>query len=329
MAKFMKKLTHWFNHLWYGQSPYSHLLRPFSMLYQLGQAWDNKRKKPKPTLLPVIVVGNLSVGGTGKTPIVIALCQFLKHQGYRVGIVTRGYQNQLSSYPHLVKPTDQAELIGDEAALIAYKTQVPVVIAAERLQAIEYLFNHQLCDIVLSDDGLQHYQMSRNIEIVVIDGQRGFGNGYLLPAGPLREPIARLKAVDFILINGKPCEALQETMETYPEKTFVFELKTQAIEPLFPNHQECKEPYAAFAGIGHPERFFETLRDLNIQYRPYAFSDHHRYRKKDFDIQESCIIMTEKDAIKCQQFQQKPIWVLPVFAEIPPPFWEVFLNSLG
>jgi len=325
----MKKLTQWFNQLWYQNSNPAWWMQCFSKIYQLGFQWDKKRKTTIPSPLPVIVVGNLTVGGTGKTPVVIALCQFLQQQGHRVGIVTRGYQHQLSHFPYHVQVSDSAQIIGDEAALIAQKTQAPVIIAPKRAQAVRYLHEQQLCDIVISDDGLQHHQMGRQLEIVVIDGQRGFGNGFLLPAGPLREPLDKLKKVDLILVNGTPSASLSQTLQPFTQKTFIFELKSQTIQSLNQTLSNPQAPYAAFAGIGNPERFFNSLRELNIQFNPYAFPDHHCYVKKDFDIPESCIIMTEKDAIKCHAFSQKPIWVLPVFAELPSHFWEVFLNSLG
>jgi tetraacyldisaccharide 4'-kinase len=329
MAYIMKKLTQWFNQLWYQNPNPAWWMQCFSKVYQLGFYWDKKRKKTIPSPLPVIVVGNLTVGGTGKTPVVIALCQFLQQKGYRVGIVTRGYQHQLSDFPYHVKENDSAQIIGDEAALIAQKTKVPIVIAPQRASAIRYLHEQQLCDIIISDDGLQHHPMGRQLEIVVIDGQRGFGNGFLLPAGPLREPLDKLNAVDLILVNGKPSTALSQKLKPYTHKTFIFELKSQTIEVFNKTAPNPQEPYAAFAGIGNPERFFNSLRELNIQFSAYSFPDHHRYVKKDFDIPESCIIMTEKDAIKCHAFSQKPILVLPVFAEFPSHFWDVFSNSLG
>jgi tetraacyldisaccharide 4'-kinase len=316
-----KHLTLWLNRFWYRPQKPSFLLRPLAWAYWLGQKLDKIIHHEQISPLPVVVVGNLTVGGTGKTPVVIALCEYLKEKGHRVGIVTRAYKNQLSTFPYLVQKEDNAQKIGDEAALIFEKTQVPVVIAPRRAQALAYLHQHQLCDIVISDDGLQHYAMSRQIEIVVIDGMRGFGNCALLPIGPLREPLNRLKNVDFILINGHPSEALNNTIADYKDKTFSVDLKTKDLPPL-------QKPIAAFAGIGNPERFFKTLSDLNIEFTPYPFPDHHQYSIKDFDIPESCIIMTEKDAIKCRGFQNIPLHQLAIEAKLPELFWEKFFLIL-
>ena len=317
-----KQLTHWINQYWYQKKAPHWFFKPLAWLYSLGQMIDKKTQTVHPSPLPVIVVGNLSVGGTGKTPVVIALATFLKEKGYRVGIVTRGYKNQLTCFPHLVKDTDDATIIGDEAALLSQKTKLPIVISPNRKDAVEYLYQHQLCDMVISDDGLQHYAMARKLEIVVIDGMRGFGNGALLPIGPLREPLNRLKSVDFILINGKPNPSLQEKLQAFQDKTFIMEMQSLPLPPL-------PEPIAAFAGIGHPERFFQTLRDLNITFTPYPFPDHHHYVTKDFDIPESCIIMTEKDAIKCQDIYHKPLYVLAIEAKLPDVFWGKFLNFMS
>lgn len=320
------KLTQWLNQYWYRKEKPSFWLKPFALLYQIAQKYDKLHQSQRFSPLPVIVVGNLTVGGTGKTPVVIALCRHLTEKGIRVGVVTRAYKNQLSQFPYLVKAQDDATLIGDEAALIAKKTQVPVVIAPQRNQAIAYLHQHQLCDWVISDDGLQHYAMSRVIEIVVVDGERGFGNGSLLPLGPLREPLAKLADVNFILINGEASPELQATLKLYTMKTFSMQLQTHEIQP---NALPKNTNVAAFAGIGHPARFFKTLQDLNINHQAYAFPDHHRFVKKDFDIPESCIIMTEKDAIKCQNFHDKPIFYLPVSACIPSEFWKQLIHSMS
>lgn len=320
------KLTQWLNQYWYRKEKPAFLLKPLSLCYQIARKCDQYRQTQRFAPLPVIVVGNLTAGGTGKTPVVIALCHYLTQKGMRVGVVTRAYKNQLTHFPYLVKAQDDATLIGDEAALIAQKTQVPVVIAPQRNQAIEYLYQHQLCDWVISDDGLQHYAMSRVIEIVVVDGERGFGNGNLLPIGPLREPLEKLADVQFILINGKASAELQATLKPYRMKTFSMQLQTHEIQPTaLPQNTSV----AAFAGIGHPARFFKTLQDLNIKHQAYAFADHHRFVKKDFDIPESCIIMTEKDAIKCRKFHDKPIFYLPVSAHIPSEFWEQLINSMS
>jgi tetraacyldisaccharide 4'-kinase len=324
----MKNITNWFNFLWYEsmQKPWS--LKVLAKLYGLGQKLDQYRqirKQNNHSTLPVIVVGNLTVGGTGKTPLIISLHEKLVQHGYRVGIVTRGYKNKGLQYPYRVNKEDLAEKIGDEAALLAQKVNGTIVISPKRQQGIDLLASLKCCDIVLSDDGLQHYAMQRALEIVVIDGMRGFGNGELLPLGPLREPIKRLESVDFILVNGSPNPELQLQLQSFAKKTYYMQSVAQ---PIYTATTDIKlsQPIAAFAGIGNPTRFFETLKSQNISFTPYIFPDHYSYQAKDFDIPESCIIMTEKDAIKCHKFTQKPIFILPISMDVGIKFWQQLFN---
>lgn len=325
----MKRLSQQLNKLWYHSKRKPLLLKIAAHFYNWGRIVDKFIQQKKASFissLPVIVIGNLTVGGTGKTPLIVALHQKLIEEGYRVGIITRGYKNKLSNFPHLVTNQDSSQIIGDEAALLFQKTKAPIVISARRQQAIDYLTQHQLCDVILSDDGLQHIAMPRALEIVVIDGQRGFGNHELLPLGPLREPLSRLASIDLILINGTPNQKLQEELKPYQNKLFYMHIQA---EPIYPLHSEDKlqSPLAAFAGIGHPERFFQTLQDQGFKFKPYIFTDHHQYSAKDFVIPESCIIMTEKDAIKCQEIKNKSIFVLPITLKIEHEFWQKFLKN--
>lgn len=327
----MKKiLTHWLNNLWY-QPKAPQWGWCLSEVYGLLQKSHAKWIKPQKSLLPVIVVGNLSVGGTGKTPVVIAIAKQLSAMGIRVGIITRGYKSQNRKTPYLVTAMDDAKDVGDEALLIARKTKLPVVISAKRYQALRFLHQHQQCDVVLSDDGLQHYALPRALEIVVIDGERGFGNHELLPMGPLREPLSRLEKVDFIVVNGEMSDSLRKSLEKHQAKTFHLSLVAQDIyahsehSMLFnPN----EGPFAALAGIGHPERFFKHLKSLNLDIQCYPFPDHHHFEKKDFQVLEKSIIMTEKDAIKCPKVGTKPIFVLPVEAQFQSSFWPFFLTAV-
>jgi tetraacyldisaccharide 4'-kinase len=320
----MQKLTSWFNQLWYSGTKISWPFAPLSWIYHLGQKIDSyfqKKKQAQGTLVPVIVVGNLTLGGSGKTPLVLAMIDFFQEQGIRVGVVTRGYKSAKLKHPYQVMKGDDAHKIGDEAALIAHKTQAPIMIHPKRQDAVDALNQTQSCEVIISDDGLQHQAMARNLEIVVIDGHRGFGNGHLFPRGPLRESIQRLNEVDLIVINGEPKPELNLILEQYRDKTFIMHLEPEKCYPLIPKTQAL-EPMAAFAGIGNPERFFKTLRNLGIKFKPYAFPDHHPYQSKDFDITESSIIMTEKDAIKCLNLSDKPIMVLPVRASLSNQFWQ-------
>ncbi|MDF2868209.1 MAG: lipid-A-disaccharide kinase, partial [Gammaproteobacteria bacterium] len=194
--------------LWYGHNKLVYLLLPFSWLYRLIIAlrrYGYKKDifKSFTASVPVIVVGNITVGGTGKTPLVVALAHFLKQQGYKPGIVSRGYGGQAESYPKFVNANSNPLQVGDEPLLIAKNTHCPVVVDPKRVRAVQTLLYRFACDIVISNDGLQHYALARTIEIAVIDGARRFGNAHCLPAGPLREPITRLRTIDFIVCNGK------------------------------------------------------------------------------------------------------------------------------
>jgi tetraacyldisaccharide 4'-kinase len=299
------------NKIWYGKHVLAWLLYPLALIYRLiawVRRWLLINFKQTVFDVPVIVVGNLTVGGVGKTPLVIALAEHLGKRGLRVGIVSRGYGARIKHYPYEIRLEDPARVVGDEPLLLAKKTSCPVVIAPNRVDAVDYLLKKHQVDVVLSDDGLQHYKLARAIEIVVIDAKRGFGNGLCLPAGPLREPKKRMQHVDFVVVNGDNWP-LAYQMDLVPGKIDP--------EPLPQNTS-----IAAFAGIGHPERFFDTLTNLGIKHKPYRFSDHHRFVPKDFDIPEDVIIMTEKDAIKCHTFLNKPMYILPVRAEIKDNFWE-------
>lgn len=192
---FTSRFNRWIDTLWYGKNPVRYLLWPASLVFQaaawLRRAWLKGRQQP--LSVPVIVVGNLTVGGVGKTPLVIALAHYLTQKGLRVGIVSRGYGAKIRTFPHCVQQGDTATLVGDEPKLLALKTGCPVVIAPKRLQAVQYLLEHYHSQVIISDDGLQHYAMPRTVEIVVVDGMRGMGSGLCLPAGPLRESERRLQ----------------------------------------------------------------------------------------------------------------------------------------
>jgi len=325
----MKNLSKWFNQLWY-QSPAPPLwLKGAAKCYALGQQLNchlQLKKRPTKSLLPTIVIGNLTVGGTGKTPLVIALCHALQTQGIRAGVIMRGYQARCHPFPYLVQANDNAQWIGDEAALILKNTQAPIVLSPNRNQGIQQLAEQQLCDVVISDDGLQHYAMPRQMEIAVVDGSRGFGNHQLLPAGPLREPLSRLHHVDMIVVNGQLNPSLNQQLLSYKKPVFRMTLNPKHIYPLNHSQPLMAQSIAAFAGIGNPERFFNTLKHLDIVFKPYIFKDHHQYRAKDFEISESCIIMTEKDAVKCLDLTEKPIYVLPIEASLSKHFWENLFN---
>lgn len=275
--------------------------------------------------LPVIVVGNISVGGTGKTPVVQALVQHLQQAGWRVGLVSRGYGGKALGYPLWVDTNTPVEHSGDEAALLVQTTGVPMAVAPIRSDAVALLARKQCCDVVISDDGLQHYAMPRIWEIAVIDGQRGFGNGYCLPLGPLREPRDRLESVDCIWVNGQKADPVMPGHS--------FELAPQALQRIDraagvtpPVALWKKTKVHAVAGIGNPQRFFRTLNAHGFNLHTHVFPDHHSFRVKDLPADDGLpVVMTEKDAVKCRALTLPPrqagYWVLPVRADIQsPPF---------
>lgn len=307
------------NKLWYGSMPLVQwLLYPFSCIYQLVITLRRgylERVCQINYPVPVIIIGNITVGGVGKTPLVIELAQKLKDKGLRVGIVSRGYGAQIKQTPYKIQLDDEASLVGDEPLLLAQKTQCPVVIAPQRTRAIDYLLTHHQCQVILSDDGLQHYKMGRAIEIAVIDGTRGLGNGFCLPAGPLRESAARLKQVDFIIVNeGRWDNAY--SMRLVPQPIMQFNT-LKSIEPASLN-----QTVAAVAGIGNPQRFYSTLSQLGIKFIPYSYPDHYQYKSKDLKYGESAVIMTEKDAMKCRSFATEEMYFLPVKAVLDDAFWD-------
>lgn len=306
--------------IWYQQHVISWLLYPFSLLFWIiakCRTYLLKRFFQTTFNTPIIVVGNITVGGVGKTPLVIELSQQLKKRGLDVGIVSRGYGAKARQFPLEVTGTECAVEVGDEPLLIAQKTRCPVFIAPKRVQAVKALISQYQPDIIISDDGLQHYRLGRSIEIAVIDGKRGLGNGFCLPAGPLREEKARLKTVDYVIVNsGAWPKAYQ--MNLIP-KDIVLLQTNQAIKAC-----DFNGKVAAVAAIGHPKRFFSTLDALGLSYRAYSFPDHYQFKPTDLNFKEKWIVMTEKDAVKCQSFVQDNYCVLPVKAKIEDVFWEDF-----
>lgn len=261
--------------------------------------------------VPVIVVGNISVGGTGKTPLVITLVEQLRARGWKPGIVTRGYGGHSAIWPRAVHADSDPAEVGDEPVLLAQSLKCPIVAAPDRVAAARQLLAGRNVDIIVADDGLQHYRLQRDIEIVVIDGQRGLGNGLLLPAGPLREPPARLRSVDLVLSNGGS-DVLN--MELAPQPAI--RLDGAVSRPLT---EFAGRTVHAVAGIGHPARFFELLRNAGLRIEAHPFPDHHAYRLEDLRFPDNNeVIMTAKDAVKCRHFAARNHWYLPVVARLSP-----------
>ncbi len=266
---------------------------------------------------PVIVVGNITVGGTGKTPIVIVLAQHFKQQGRQVGIVSRGYGGAHNQGSLLVNKDTNAYLSGDEPLLIALQTDLPVMVNKNRVQAVKDLINQCQVDLIISDDGLQHYKMDRNIEIAVVDGIRRFRNGFFLPAGPLRESTTRLKSVDFV-INNAGLHAGEFSTELVL-KMFV-NVQTGEEKPLDYFKGECCH---GVAGIGHPQRFFNALIRLGVHLESHVFSDHYVYQQNDLAFEDNHpILMTAKDCVKCVQFANNQMWYLRVEADLSDDFFK-------
>ena len=257
--------------------------------------------------VPVIVVGNIFVGGTGKTPLVIWLCQRLQAKGRRPGVVLRGYGGRAESWPQRVTADSDPDLVGDEAVLLARQAGVPVAAGPRRAEAARLLIEAG-CDVIVSDDGLQHYALARDVEIAVIDAGRGLGNGRCLPAGPLREPRRRLKSVDLVIANGGPSAWTP----------YCFRLVSEPLQPLGanPGPTPAGGRVHAVAGIGNPQRFFDQVRRLGFQPIEHPFPDHHRFRPEELAFDDDLpILMTSKDAVKVSGAIADRCWVLPVRAE--------------
>lgn len=306
------------------------LLVPFSLgfriiivirrlLYQLGL------KKSINFNVPVIVVGNITVGGTGKTPLVIALVNFLKQNGYKPGIVSRGYGGLCNCYPYVVNQESSVVSTGDEAILIFQQTQCPLAIDINRVKAAEVLLKTAGCDMIISDDGLQHYALKRDIEIAVIDGDRRFGNGFLLPAGPLREPITRLREVDFVIVNGGVADKSEYSMQLISDKLYnvADSKKTKSLSEL------KNQTVHAVAGIGNPQRFFNMLKSNGINIIEHPFPDHYRFKSNDLHFSDNLLIlMTEKDAVKYKKFAGGRHWCVAVKVVINDNFFNLLMKKL-
>lgn len=271
---------------------------------------------------PVIVVGNISVGGNGKTPMVLYLCDLLRQQGYYPGVLSRGYGGKSKHYPLQVTVDSDSAEVGDEPKLIAKHVNCPVVVDPNRKRGAEKLINDLKCNVVICDDGLQHYKLARDIEVVVIDGQRRHGNNQLMPVGPLREGEWRLDCVDFIINNGGPIRNGEYLMS--------FDVG-RAQNVKYPNVSQPLSnfvlPVVAAAGIGNPQRFFNTLTKRGIKVKDTkAFKDHHEFKASD--LPDETVFMTEKDAVKCTEFASDQWWYLPVSANLTPEFNQAFLAKV-
>ncbi len=276
--------------------------------------------------VPVVVVGNISVGGTGKTPLVIWLAEALKRKGFSPAIISRGYGGSSSSVMDVHADSDPT-MVGDEPVLLVRRGQCPVWVGRGRVKVVRALLKaHPECDVVISDDGLQHYKLQRDFEIAVVDGSRSFENGWLLPAGPLREPASRLKTVDAVVCHGcKPeLDAFSMQLEGRVFHNLLDPTKT-AQATAFAEKSIC-----AIAGIGNPARFFQQLSGLGLKFASQSFPDHHAFRRADLqNIKADAILMTEKDAVKCVAFAEAHWWYLPVNAVVDEALVTRITNQIG
>lgn len=320
----MKRLDHY----GYSDSFLSFLLLPLAWLYCLC-TWARRGLYRSGVLrttrfaVPVIVVGNITAGGAGKTPLVIWLAEFLRARGWKPGIVSRGYGGKTRHYPQAVHTCSDPAQMGDEAVLLARRCACPVVIAPRRVAAARAL--PPACDIIIADDGLQHYALGRDIEIAVIDGVRRFGNGHCLPAGPLREPLARLRTVHMKVCNGGVAGKGEFAMRLQPlaARNLLDEARTRGVESF------SGETVHAVAAIGNPARFFNQLRALGLDVIEHAFPDHHCFVARDFRFDDGrTVFMTEKDAVKCMPFARSHYWYLPVTAQLDTAFGAGLLELL-
>lgn len=322
------------DYYWYHKHPLVMLLLPLSWLFCMAsmlrrKAYQSQLLKVTRLPVPVIIVGNISVGGTGKTPLVVWLVDFLKQAGYKPAIISRGYGGGAQQWPQRVLPGSDAASVGDEAVLLARRCDCPMAVAPNRVAAARMVLENNGCDIIVCDDGLQHYALARDIEIAVIDGVRRFGNGYCLPAGPLRERPGRLEVVDFVVVNGEAGEIINN------HAFFSMRLHPGALRQVSDDDKRCDisvfhgQVVHAVAGIGHPARFFQHLKESGIKVIEHAFPDHHPFTAQDLQFGENAsVIMTEKDAVKCRGFARENHWYLPVDAQLTPAFGERLLKQL-
>ena len=325
-----KKNTHALVTAWHQGSVWLYLLWPMSLLYRflmLLRRWCYRVGifKSYQAPMPVIVIGNISVGGTGKTPMVIALIKALNDAGLKPAVISRGYGSKAPYYPYCVSPDDAANITGDEPLLIAQSCRCPVIIGADRKASIGLLIKQHNCDVVVTDDGLQHYALKRDLEIAIVDGDRLFGNGHCLPMGPLREPITRLQSVDWVISNGVTAQYTHHMQLTARE---LVQLKTG--EQCLAERWQANKKVHAVAGIGNPSRFFNTLRELGFDPVEHAFADHHHFVRSDIVFDDNlAVVMTAKDAVKIKPFATDSCWFLPVDAHLPSALMLEVINKIS
>jgi len=310
---------------------YGGVVRLRRALYRRG--WLRTQRLP----VPVIVIGNIVAGGAGKTPLTIALVGAMRVRGFKPGVVSRGYGGT-AQHPMLLDAQPDPAVVGDEPALIRMRTGAPVAIGADRPAAAALLTGEGV-DVIIADDGLQHYRLARDIEVCVVDDARGLGNGRLLPAGPLREPPQRLDEVDFVVVNAGSATGTRLTGDASDRQRMASAISMRLHGDAARNLRDGSLRFLtgfsgsrvhAVAGIGHPPRFFDALRAFGIEVVEHAFSDHHRYAAGDLDFGDGLpVLMTEKDAVKCRTFAQPGWWSVPVAGELPDAFFDAIAARIA
>jgi len=328
--------------LWYGQRRPLAFLVPLAWLYRAVSEYRRRKALGACATelnVPVVVVGNITAGGTGKSPLTARLVELMIAAGWRPVILSRGYGGKSDQYPLLVNESTPAGVSGDEPLMLALATGCPVVVDPDRYRAARWALEQGLGNLLICDDGLQHYRLPRNLEVAVFDSSRGVGNGCLIPVGPLREPLHRLSGVDFIVLNGEPCPADGRQPKAYCGVVHR-DIHAMALQPSALIHLNTgkavapdelrQRPVRAVAGIGNPARFFDTLSRLGASLtQQIPFADHHRFRPEDLaSNQGEWLVMTAKDAVKCRGFAPDNAWMLTVTARLSEPFEQRFLARL-
>lgn len=304
---------------WYETKWWNVWLLPLSLLFfvisHARRLWlTHVNTAVKNNDIPVVVIGNINVGGTGKTPLTCELVNQLNKAGIKVGVISRGYGSNAPYYPYALNKNEPASIVGDEPRLLRDRLDCPVVIGPDRNAAIQ-LLSQQNIDLILSDDGLQHYKMARDYEIVVLDAKRQLGNKWLLPAGPLREGAWRLKTVDTVILNGDTDSTNGHNQMSIVPTAWV-NAKTgerKSLDAFF------EQKMHAVVGIGNPQRFFSTLDSLSVEYKQHIFADHHAFTEADLKVVDDYsqqLVMTEKDWVKCAAFADENMWYLEVNAQL-------------
>lgn len=313
------------DHYWYDKNLVAYLLWPISLLFRL-LVWSRLKAyqlglfKSFKVSKPVVIIGNIAVGGTGKTPLILELCRLLTSYGLKVGVISRGYGGT-GPWPHQLSEGAEAQVSGDEPVQLYQRTKLPVVVGPDRVKDAALLCEQNEIDIILADDGLQHYRLQRDLELVVVDQQRQFGNGFCLPAGPLREPVSRLSKQSWCIYNGG-------------KQKYSFAIQPSYVKQLDSNRTEKLAYFAqktvhAVAGIGNPQRFFSMLKEHGINVIEHAFPDHYQFNESDLNFDDDLpVLMTEKDSVKCKSLVNNNLWYVAIDIQLSNQFLNDFKKQV-